>query len=565
MKKTFLSTLFLLALGWLVACVPTSLPPLLTGEAQRGEGTPTSVSNVSMNTPVAAKPSAAPTVRSTSAPTIQPSNSPTKQPNIIFILTDDLDYASIPYMPKLKSLVTDQGVTFTNFFINMPLCCPSRTEILRGQYAHNTQILGNTLPSGGFQKFFQLGEEKSTIATWLQDAGYRTMLAGKYLNGYPDRSSLMYIPPGWTEWYSAMKGNAYSEYNYTLNETGKQVAYGNKPEDYGTDVYARKTVEFIARSVKENKPFFAYVAVYAPHSPATPAPRHEKLFPDNKAPRSPNFNEDDVSDKPTHIRLRPKLTAREIAQIDEEHRKRLRSLQAVDDLVESIVNALKQTGQLDNTYIFFTSDNGFHLGNHRQATGKVAPYEEEIRVTMLVRGPNIPAGKTVEHLTGNIDLAPTFAELARAKTADFVDGRSLVPLWSGNLSSSGWRQCFLVENGLWDAQTRGARQMANTPPELLEPPDMDDEDDDATPTAQQARRLAIPAYRGIRSASYLYVEYINGEKELYDLRADPYQLNNLAAKADSARLQELAARLHELQNCTGDKCRIAENKPFTLK
>jgi len=571
MKRLGQQLLLFFALASLAACAPTSSPasplpstPLRSAqdEAQRkGEVTPTRALAVATNAP------AAPTPRPTNDPTIQRSNDPTKRPNIVFILTDDLDYASIPYMPKLKSLVTDQGVTFTNFFINMPLCCPSRTEILRGQYAHNTQILGNTLPSGGFQKFFQLGEEKSTIATWLQDAGYRTMLAGKYLNGYPDRSSLMYIPPGWTEWYSAMKGNAYGSYNYTLNENGKQVAYGTKPEDYGTDVYARKTVEFIERSVKENKPFFAYVSVYVPHSPATPAPRHEKLFPDNKAPRSPNFNEDDVSDKPTHIRLRPKLTEREIARIDEEHRKRLRSLQAIDDLVESIVATLKATGQLDNTYIFFTSDNGFHLGNHRQATGKVAPYEEEIRVTMLARGPGIPAGKMVEHLTGNIDLAPTFAELARAKTADFVDGRSLVPLWSGNLSSSGWRQCFLVENGLWDAQTqtRVARQMTNTPPELLEPPDMDDEDDDATPTAQQARRFAIPAYRGIRTPEYLYVEYINGEKELYDLRIDPYQLNNLAAKADPARLKELSARLLELKTCTAEKCRVSENKPFTSK
>jgi N-acetylglucosamine-6-sulfatase len=488
-----------------------------------------------------------------------------KQPNIIVILTDDLDEASLAYMPKLKSLIADQGVTFKNFLISMSLCCPSRTAILRGQYDHNTQILGNTPPSGGFQKFFQLGEEKSTVNVWLQNTGYRTMLAGKYLNGYPDRSNLMYIPPGWNEWYSAMKGNAYSEYNYTLNENGKQVAYGNKPEDYGTDVYARKAIDFIQRTSKDGKPFFVYLTPYAPHGPATPAPRHDKLFPDAKAPRTPNYNEADVSDKPNYIRLRPGLTAREMTRIDEDYRKRLQSLQAVDDMIESLVNTLKQTGQLDNTYIFFTSDNGFHLGNHRQLTGKVAPYAEEIRVQMMVRGPGIPAGKTVEHLTGNIDLAPTWAELGGAKMPDFVDGRSLVSLWGANPPSLGsWRQLFLIENGMITAQveTRQARLVLNTPPELLEPPDADDEVLEATPSAVQRARLGIPAFRGFYTSDYSYVEYITGEKELYDLKKDPYQLQNLASKADPGLLAQFSARLKSMTTCAAENCRSTERAAF---
>ncbi|MBI5650000.1 MAG: sulfatase [Chloroflexi bacterium] len=562
MNKLMIVILVLLALVACNAPAPTAAPSAPTSAPNAPTIAPTIAPTVRA-TDIA--PTSAPTtVRATApraSPTIQLSNPPTKQPNILFILTDDLDAASIQYMPKLKSLVTDQGTTFTNFFISMPLCCPSRAAILRGQYGHNTQILGNTEPSGGFQKFFRLDEEKSTIATWLQSAGYRTMLAGKYLNGFPDRSNLMYIPPGWTEWYSAMKGNAYGSYNYTLNENGKQVAYGNTPADYGTDVYARKTVELIERATKEGKPFFAYVSVYVPHSPATPAPRHANLFADAKAPRPPNYNEEDVSDKPNYIRLRPKLTNREITRIDEEHRKRLQSLQAVDDLIETVINSLKQTGQLDNTYIFFTSDNGFHLGNHRQVTGKVAPYEEEIRVTMIARGPGVPAGKTLEHLTGNIDLAPTFAELAGAKIPDFVDGRSLAPLLKNNPpTTSAWRQCFLIENGLWDAQaqTRAARQIANTPPELLEPPDADDENDDATPTAQ-ARQLGVPAYRGIRTRDSVYIEYITGEKELYDLTKDPYQLQNLAATADKTLLAQLAARLTQMKTCVSASCRTIEN------
>ena len=553
MKIQFIVLLFVcLALVACNAPVPTAAPTFA----------PTRMASQSLDvtTPTAiAQP--------TNQPTIKPANTPTAQttkPNIIFILTDDLDAASIPFMPKLKTLA-EQGVTLTNFFINMPLCCPSRTEILRGQYAHNTQILGNTLPSGGFQKFFQLDEEKSTIATWMQSAGYRTLFAGKYLNGFPDRSNLMYIPPGWTEWNSAIKGNAYGEYDYTLNENGKQVVYGKKPEDYGTDVYARKAVDFITRTAKEGKPFFVYLTPYAPHGPATPAPRHEKMFLDVTVPRPPNFNEDDVSDKPAYIRNRPKLTERQITQLTQDYRKRLQSLQAVDDMIESLVNTLKQTGQLDNTYIFFTSDNGFHLGNHRQQTGKVAPYEEEIRVTLIVRGPGVPAGKSLDYLSGNIDLAPTWAELGGASVPNFVDGRSLVSLWSNNPPRE-WRQCFLIENGLItpQIQTRAARQVPNTPPELLEPPDADDEDaeTDATPTGQRVP-LGVPVYRGIRMNEYSYVEYVTGEKELYNLKSDPYQLQNLAAKADANLLTQLAARLKQMTTCTGATCRSIENAMFT--
>lgn len=563
MKTNWGIPILIVLLFALAACATPTQPP---SPAPTTTSAPTAQSPNYPSTTLRTGPTTQPPTATT-----RPSDYATKRPNIIFILTDDLDAASIPYMPKLKSLLTDQGTTFSNFFITMPLCCPSRATILRGQYGHNTQILGNQPPTGGFQKFNSLGEEKSTIAVWLQDAGYRTMLAGKYLNGFPDRSNLMYIPPGWTEWYSAVKGNAYGEYNYTLNENGKPVAYGSKPEDYGTDVYARKTVEFIQRSVKEGKPFFAYVAPYAPHGPATAAPRHEKMFADAQAPRTPNFNEEDVSDKPAHIRNRPPLTAREIARLDEEHRKRLRSLQAVDDMIESLVNTLGSVGQLDNTYIFFTSDNGFHLGNHRQVTGKIAPYEEELRVTLIVRGPGVPVGKTLEHLTGNIDLAPTWAELAGIKPPDFVDGRSLVPLLSPPPSTGeagrGWRQCLLIENGLYDSQTqtRAARRATNTPPELLEPPDQDDQDHSATSTAQQARRLAIPAYRGLRTANYLYVEYSTGERELYDLQNDPYQLQNLATKVDTVLLAQLSARLTELNGCAATTCRVAENVEITAK
>jgi arylsulfatase A-like enzyme len=508
----------------------------------------------SVTQPLAANsPTSAPApLAATVTPTLAAS---AKRPNILFILTDDLDAASIAYMPKLQALLADQGTSFANFFVNVSLCCPSRSSILRGQYAQNTEIFGNSPPDGGFAKFHELGREDSTIATWLQAAGYRTMLAGKYLNGYPQGVEPTYIPPGWSEWYSPAKGNPYSEYNYTLNENGKLVAYKSQPEDYGTDVYARKTIDFIQRASKDSQPFFVYLATYAPHGPATPAPRHANLFPDAQAPRTPAFNEPDVSDKPQYIRDRPRLTPRALASLDQAYRKRLQSLQAVDEMIANLIDTLKTTGELDNTYIFFASDNGFHMGQHRLLQGKTAPYEEDIRVPLIVRGPGVPAGQTREHLTGNIDLAPTFAELAGARIPDFVDGRSLVPLLSDNPPSPGnWRQAYLLQHGAPTEESSLDTEYAG----LLEPPDSTDDE----ATAKRTPR-GIPAFQGLRTQDYLYVEYVTGERELYDLRQDPNELNNLSASADPALLAQLAARLKQLARCSAANCRAAEDAPFT--
>ncbi|MCX7841198.1 MAG: sulfatase, partial [Anaerolineae bacterium] len=382
----------------------------------------------------------------------------------------------------------------------------------------------------------------------------------------PNTVALTFVPPGWTEWYSAVKGTPYSEFKYTLNENGKLVEYGTKPEDYGTDVYARKAIEFIQRSVKEGKPFFASINTYAPHGPSTPAPRHEKMFADAKLPRPPNFNEADVSDKPSFIKNRPLLTARQIAQIEAAYRKRLQSLQAVDEMIENLINTLKATGQLDNTYIFFTSDNGFHLGNHRLAYGKLTAYEEDSRVPLIVRGPGVPAGVARDHIAGNIDLAPTWAEIAGAKIPEFVDGRSLLPVLKANpVALENWRQCFLLQRGALDDTDDDEDESGFNlrPPEmagLLEPPDV--LPDEVAGVAPQ--RAGLPSnFYAIRLQFYTYVEYANGEKELYDLRTDPYQLNNLAAKADAALLKELSARVRELQTCAAEQCRRIENKPFT--
>jgi arylsulfatase A-like enzyme len=466
----------------------------------------------------------------------------------VFILTDDMAYTDLQFMPNTMRLLGQGGMSFDQFFISMALCCPSRSCILRGQYPHNTQITGNIEPEGGFNKVHRLGLENSTVATWLQQAGYRTALFGKYLNGYPGDLGQSYVPPGWTEWYSAVAGDQYGEFSYTLNENGRQVEYGKGPGDYGTDMYAAKAAGFIQRSVQADQPFFAYISVYAPHAPAAPAPRHASLFQNISMPRSPSFNEEDISDKPESLRHNAPLDDKQIRQLERLYRKRLQSLQAVDEMVANLVQQLETLGQLDNTYIFFTSDNGFHLGEHRLPQGKDTPYEEDIRVPLLVLGPDVKAGSVVDALTGNIDLAPTFAELAGINAPAFIDGRSIVPFLRGTLVAN-WRAAFLLERG--SQADASSTNFSPTPTSTLtlEAPD------------SVLDQLSVPNYVGLRTADYTYVEYANGEIELYDLHADPYQLLNLASTADPSLLKMFHAWLESLRQCTTDSCRRAEMQP----
>jgi len=442
------------------------------------------------------------------------------RPNIVFILTDDEDVKIHGFMPKTKTLLEDQGTVLANFFVTYSLCCPSRASILRGQYPHNTEIQGNTPPLGGFAKFAALGRERSTIATWLQGAGYRTVFAGKYLNGYgTEGNGPTHVPPGWNEWYGGVGGRPYANFNYDMNENGTIVAYGQQPEDYLTDVIARKAVEAIRRAARARQPVFLYLAPYTPHAPATAAPRHANLYGDAALPRPPSFNEADLSDKPMPERRRPLLTPAQIQELETLYRRRLRSLQAIDDLVESVVAALREAGQLENSYIIYTSDNGFHMGEHRLRDGKGRAYEEDIRVPFIVRGPGVPAGRRLTALVLNIDIAPTVAEIAGVAPPAFVDGRSFLGLLRG--TGALWRRTFLVE---W----RGERV----------------------------------EYNAIRSGEWVYVVWSTGGRELYDLRADPYQLENRAGAADPALTGALAGRLRELMRCSGSTCRAAEDLPL---
>jgi arylsulfatase A-like enzyme len=466
---------------------------------------------------------------------------PAGRPNILFILTDDLDAGSVIHMPRVKSLLVDQGITFTSFFVTYALCCPSRSTILRGQYVHNHQVFTNTPPSGGYAKFAAQGHESSTIGTWLRAAGYRTAFMGKYLNGYPERSDLTHVPPGWDEWISPAGGNPYSNFNFRMNEDGRLVTYGRRPEDYMTDVLARRAAGFIRQSTQTGRPFFLHLSTYAPHAPATPAPRHENAFAGLAAPRAPSFSEEDVTDKPGWVRTRESLSPRHVRAIDDHYRVRLRSLLAVDEMVGSLIDVLQAAGHLQNTYILFTSDNGWHLGEHRIAAGKNTPYEESIRVPLVIRGPGAPARQSVVLLACNNDFAPTFAEIAGAHIPGFVDGRSLAPLLSSSPPGPDrWRQALAIEH-------------------YREQPD-------GLPQAQPERRPAaraggIPEFHGIRATDFVYVEYVSGERELYDLRRDPHQMQSLHAAVDPALAQRLSTYLGALKRCRGAGCRTAEDAP----
>ena len=484
-------------------------------------------------------------------------NTPTA-PNIVLILTDDMTLKDLAYMPITSKLLAAEGASFSQFLVTMSLCCPSRVAILRGQYPHNSGIIGNTPPDGGFEKAYELGLEGSTLAVWLQQVGYRTALIGKYLNGYPASDGVRnYIPPGWTEWYTPagdMRYNdsAYTGFGYLLNKNGDLVRYGDKPEDYATDVFANLAVDFIKRAGQADKPFFAYITPYAPHSPSVPAPRHANLFPDIQLPDTPSINEEDVSDKSRFFSRNPLLTEQQLADMRTQYRNRIQSLQAVDEMVGNIHAVLVETGQIDNTYIFFASDNGFHLGEHRLLDGKNSAFEEDILVPLLVRGPGIKPGITIDKITANIDLAPTIAELAGVTPPDFVDGRSLVPLLTKSIVFN-WRQGISISKGAGSFQTlyNPVAALAGSSTFISEQEPRDSVYD-GKPGGQ---------FTGLRTEKYTYVEFLNGDIELYDLQNDPYELNNIAAGTGSKLLDKLHAWLVLLKDCRAESCRQWDREP----
>jgi N-acetylglucosamine-6-sulfatase len=399
----------------------------------------------------------------------------TAKPNIIYIVTDDMRYDDLNarYMPKTHSLLADQGMTFKNAFVSTALCCPSRATTMRGQYAHNTGVwdIENSynpdpsIPDGGWVGYKDNGHEDDNIATRLEAAGYRTGLFGKYLNEYQGTTK----PLGWADWFAFRRGERY--YDYSVNDNGTVKHFGTTASAYSTDVLSRETQQFVGASVAESKPFFAYVAPYAPHAPYPGTiPRHEHDFDGEVGPRLPSFNEGDVSDKPPWIRslsIIGSFDPTKIATINKHHEDRVESLRSVDDLVGAVVAKLKSyPGVLENTYIVFTSDNGFQLGEHRIPPAKNRPYEESHHVPLVIAGPGIAAGSTTDKLALNTDYVPTFTDLAGAETPATSTGVPCAPFSREARPPGGGPSYWRVS-----AFSRGfGKSRATTAPSILAPP-----------------------------------------------------------------------------------------------
>jgi N-acetylglucosamine-6-sulfatase len=465
-------------------------------------------------------------------------------PNVVVIMTDDQTQQSLPVMSTVEAQIVDKGTTFQNNFTNWPLCCPSRSTFYTGEYAHNHHVLGNGPPDGGFTKF----NDSSTLPLWLQQAGYQTIHIGKYLNGYGEGTTdPTYVPPGWNEWYAATGGTTQSVYDYVLNQNHQLVNYGETVPEFKQDVFSNLAVDAINRHIGGG-PFFLGVMYTAPHSGGPnpnpqppsdcgngapkPAPRHAHAFDNAPLPTTPSYNEADVSDKPAAIQSLPPLDAADFSDITRRYRCRIESLLSVDDGVGRIIDALSRGGELDNTLIIFTSDNGFFAGEHRVKTGKNRVYEEAIRVPLVIRGPGVPQGATVDDLSINADLAPTILDAAGATPGLPQDGRSLLP-FAAHPDRFHGRE-LLIEKGN----------------------QLETDDDGAT--------VQSGTFAAIRTSRYIYVENATGERELYDLAVDPYELDNQVANpAYAPVVAALANRLASLRSCSGESCR---KKPaLTLK
>jgi N-acetylglucosamine-6-sulfatase len=510
------------------------IEPIITGAAQPSRASkplpPVDPQVVAACRAYRANAGAARTAAPTAAPSpTTPLPAPSRaegRPNIVFVLTDDLAVNLVPYMPHVQKMQRD-GVSFANYFVTDSLCCPSRSSIFTGRYPHNTGIYRNTGEDGGYAAFTNRGLDHSTFATALAAAGYRTAMLGKYLNGYGPRDP---VPPGWSFWAVA-GGGGYQEFRYKLNQNGTIVRHGDRPEDYLTDVLADLAVRFIRES--GSAPFFIEVATFAPHAPYIPAPRDAAALPGLRAPQSAAFNAAPDAKMPAWLAHLPALSEADKSSIDRDFRLRAQSVLAVDKMIGELEAAVAATGRARQTYFIFSSDNGLHMGEHRMMPGKMTPYDIDIHVPLIIAGPGVPSGRVVDEIAENVDLCPTFTELAGAVMSSIVDGRSLVEFLRGE-SIADWRAAALIEH-------RGPHH---------EPRD---------PDAPMARSGNPPSYEAMRTRRSLYVEYHDGMKEYHDLASDPDELRNTFASLSAAEKAALAAALAAMKSCRdAQSCTAAE-------
>jgi N-acetylglucosamine-6-sulfatase len=452
-------------------------------------------------------------------------------PNVVLIVVDDQRWDMLSTMPTVQSTLVGPGMAFAEAFVPDPLCCPSRTSILRGQYSHTTRIYGVSGPFGGYGKVKKFGLQESMLPTWLHDAGYRTGFTGKYMNLY-DPARATEVPPGWDLWAALAPDSPsayYYDYSLSFSENGQQpatiVSRGTSEDDYSTRVFSRYAQQFISETPAD-QPLFLEFAPSAPHGPFTPDPMDAEAA-CSLNPQVPSFGEPDTSDKPGWVAIKP-WTTTTANQNRNRWLKQCRALLGVDRAVGEIIGALEATDRISNTLIIYTSDNGMMHGEHR-LSGKKAPYEESIRVPLIVRYDGVvPAGITDHHLVLNVDLAPTVLEatgVAAPATLPCslpcqpapIEGTSLFPLFARD--ASGWRKEILIEH--YDL-----------------------------PSLSSSHN--VPPYCAVRTANGMkYIRYDPDREgrfeELYDLRTDPFELKNrIDDPALAWRLVNLRLRLQGL-------------------
>lgn len=472
---------------------------------------------------------ALPLPTATAAP--EPTPTPTTPPatarieNVVFILADDMDWATFRQVPRLARL-QDEGLTLTNLTVTDSLCCPSRVSMLRSQFVHNHQVVSNVYESGGgWLTFANRGEENDCLPVWLRNSGVQTAMFGKYLNGYGKTAPTpTYVPPGWDRWFVPVTDGAmYRGFGYTINSNGRLIDYGFSQKDLINDVLTEKAVQYL-RNARE--PFFAQLSLTAPHDPFPVAKRHRDAGKGAQVPRTPAYNAVGSDEALWRAGLYP-LSERRLERLDRQWRKRVQSAESVADAVARVRVTLRAVGKEDSTLIIVGSDNGYHAATRRMTPGKRTPYAEDTVVPYVLIGPGIAGGTVVDKMTSTIDLAPTITELLGATAPAFVDGRSLVPFLNGQ--SVDWRTGILTES-LSDPQ----------------------------PGDPDYSTFRPPQFSSLRTQRWVYVEYQDGSRELFDRATDPAEVNNVIATTDPGIVAALQAQLQALDACSGASCRVAD-------
>lgn len=448
--------------------------------------------------------------------------------NVVLILADDLDWNLWRDIPRLRALQS-QGTTFTNYVVTDSLCCPSRTSLLRSQYVHNHQVVSNDVASGGgWPAFKSKGYQNDCLPTWLHDAGVDTGLVGKYLNQFPyGKTERTAVEPGWNDFVVPIsRVQNYRGYDYNLNDNGMVSSYGHAPTDFLSTVLDAKAADFISHASDH---FFLELASFTPHLPSPVAARNRGSHAGEPAPRDPAFGTA-VTNAPSWLAGQPAFGPALVAHLDRTWRRRAESAESVADSVDSVMSSLQASGHADDTLVLVTSDNGFHVGSYRLHRGKRTAYDPDTVVPLVAIGPGIAQGQEVSKMVSEIDLGPTIADVMGASTPLWVDGRSAWPLING--TSIPWRTAALSES-------LGVVKLGDPDYQFISP----------------------PKYEALRTQHWLYVEYLNGERELYDRQNDPYEIDNIISTAPAAIVAALHSQLQALRACTGASCRVADAMP----